>query len=187
MKPHGRGQRLVEAGSGSAQTLADIPSTVPELPGALLVRSEVIVEIKSELLNEMGSTTAALTSKKAKHKSSVHGMGGVGKTTVAVNVVYDDEVRAAFEKILWASVGQEPDVRELLDSLLQQINDQALKPDLSDKKAFDEVQKAATGLKCLLVLDDVWDAKYERLLNVIDQDTPSKLMITTRIRGLIKG
>ena len=32
-----------------------------------------------------------------------------------------------------------------------------------------------------------WDAKFERALNVIDPDTASKLMVTTRIRGLIKG
>ena len=74
---------------------------------------------------------------------------------MAAKVVNDDEVREAFEKILWVSVGQEPDVRELLGSLLEQINEQTLKPDLSDQKALQEVKKAAKGLKCLLVLDDV--------------------------------
>ena len=74
---------------------------------------------------------------------------------MAVEVVNDDEVRAVFEKILWASVGQEPDVRELLGSLLEQINEQTLKPDLSDRDALAEVKEAVKGLKCLLVLDDV--------------------------------
>ena len=74
---------------------------------------------------------------------------------MAVEVVNDDEVRVAFEKILWASVGQEPDVHELLGSLMKQINEQTLKPDLSDQQALEEVKKAAKGLKCLLVLDDV--------------------------------
>ena len=136
---------------------------------------------------------------------------------MAVKVVNDDEVRVAFEKILWVSVGQEPDVRELLASLMKQINEQTLKPDLSDNDALAEVKKAAKGLKCLLVLDDVvseehstprgprvcsarpvrmshifiarnqWEAKFERALNVIDPHTSSKLMVTTRIRGLIKG
>ena len=94
MQLHGRGQGLETTSSGAAQKLADVPITVPEhtariladvpitvpeLPGALLIRSELIEQIKSELLNETGSSTAALTSKKAKHKSSVHGMGGVGE------------------------------------------------------------------------------------------------------------
>ena len=133
---------------------------------------------------------------------------------MAVKVVNDREVRAAFEKILWVGVGQEPDVHELLGSLLEQINERTLKPDLSDQQAFTEVKKAAKGLNSLLVLDDVvsdqtvrsahnlgttcarlthpthrmqWEAKFERALNVIDPDTSSKLMVTTRIRGLIKG
>ena len=31
-----------------------------------------------------------------------------------------------------------------------------------------------------------WDAQFEKALNVIDTDTPSKLMITTRIKGLLE-
>ena len=84
-----------------------------------------------------------------------HDFTNTGKTTVAIKVVNDDEVRSEFEKILWVSVGQEPDVRELLGSLLKQINEQTLKPDLSDNDALEEVKKAAKGLNCLLVLDDV--------------------------------
>ena len=72
-----------------------------------------------------------------------------------MKVVNDREVRAAFEKILWVNVGQEPGVRELLGSLLEQINERTLKPDLSDQQAFAEVKKAAKGLNSLLVLDDV--------------------------------
>ena len=84
-----------------------------------------------------------------------HDFTNTGKTTVAVKVVNDDEVRSEFEKILWVGVGQEPDVRELLGSLMKQINKQILKPDLSDKEALAEVKEAAKGFKCLLVLDDV--------------------------------
>ena len=32
-----------------------------------------------------------------------------------------------------------------------------------------------------------WEAQFEQALNVIDPDTSSKLMVTTRIRGLIQG
>ena len=74
---------------------------------------------------------------------------------MACGVVNDREIREAFSKILWVSIGQEPDVRELLASMLQQMNEQELKPDLSDKEALVEVKKAAKGLKALLVLDYV--------------------------------
>ena len=32
-----------------------------------------------------------------------------------------------------------------------------------------------------------WEPRFEKALNVIDPDTASKLLVTTRIRGLIKG
>ena len=59
---------------------ADVPDTVPKPPGVPLDRSDLIVKIKSELdLNKTGSSAAA------KHKSSIHGMGGVGEETRRVH------------------------------------------------------------------------------------------------------
>ena len=37
------------------------------------------------------------------------------------------------------------------------------------------------------MLDDVWDPKFERLLNCIDPDNASRLLVTTRIRSLLKN
>ena len=44
---------------------------------------------------------------------------------------------------------------ELLASLLEQLNEQKMSPELSDKEALMEVKKAAKGIKVLCVLDDV--------------------------------
>ena len=116
--------------------------------------------ITTSAFKACSAVRTTLTSKKAKHKSAVHGMGGVGKTTAAVALVNDDEVRAAFEKILWVSVGQEPNVRELQASLLAQIEERTLSVEVANDKVSGEVKKASKGLKILLVLDDVWEAKY---------------------------
>ena len=43
-------------------------------------------------MSKDGANQATLTSKKASGKSTVHGMGGVGKTTVAAALVHDNEV-----------------------------------------------------------------------------------------------
>ena len=43
------------------------------------------------------------------------------------------------------------------------------------------------SLKHVLQTACQWDAQFERALNVIDPHTSSKLMVTTRIRGLIQG
>ena len=90
--------------------------------------------------------------------------------------------------ILWISVGQEPDIRELQASLLFQLNKQVLSSEVPNDKVMGEVKEAAKGLTVLLILDDVWDVRHERPLNIIDdQDTASKLLVTTRIRGIVKG
>ena len=37
------------------------------------------------------------------------------------------------------------------------------------------------------MLDDLWDKAHEKLLNCVDPASPSKLFITTRIRGVVQG
>ena len=49
------------------------------------------------------------------------------------------------------------------------------------------LKDASAGKRWLVVLDDVWDSSHEKLLNCVDDSTPSTLFVTTRIRGLLKG
>ena len=50
--------------------------------------------------------------------------GGVGKTTIAAALVHDEAIRSLYEKIVWVSVGQEPDIRELQESIHVQLTKQ---------------------------------------------------------------
>ena len=129
--------------------------------------------------------STSLTSKRQKSKTSAHGMGGVGKTTVACALVHDEEILSSFEKVVWVSVGLESNIRELQDSIYEQVVGMAIpatatSPGLVLKALADGARRS----KILLVLDDVWDARHEKSLNCIDNNTSSKLLITTRIRGL---
>ena len=111
----------------------------------------------------------------------------MGKTTIAAALVHDEEIRSSFEKILWVSVGQEPDIRELQDSLFFQITGHHFSDDVKKAdEALKAVRDAAKSCNVLLVLDDVWDPKHEKPLNCIDPDNASRLLVTTRIRGLLK-
>ena len=113
--------------------------------------------------------------------------GGVGKTTIASALVNDEEIRSSFEKIVWVSVGQEPDIRELQDSMHHQLTEQHFQDSVkTDADAMTALRNAAKTSNILLVLDDVWDPKHEKPLNCIDPDNASRLLVTTRIRGLLK-
>ena len=75
----------------------------------------------------------------------------------------DDEVRAAFDKICWVSVGQAPDMASLQQTLhIQLVNQPLSETARSDERlALGELIAAANGQAVLLVLDD--GAATERL------------------------
>ena len=84
-------------------------------------------------------------------------MGGVGKTTIAVALVRDEEIRAYFEIIVWASVGQEPNIRELQESIHFQLTGRLLPDEANhDAGVRKALKNAAVNRKVLLVLDDLW-------------------------------
>ena len=83
-------------------------------------------------------------------------------------------------------------MRERQDSIHTQLTDAPLRDSVKSKAdREDALRSAAKGGRVLMVLDDMWDPRYERELNCLDldgdQDNGSRLFITTRIRKLIKG
>ena len=115
--------------------------------------------------------------------------GGVGKTTIAAALVHDHDIRTSFDKIVWVSVGQEPDIRELQSSIHFQLTSAHFPDSVKrEDEAVKALRDAAKDCNLLLVLDDMWDPKHEKPLNCIDVDNASsRLLVTTRIRGLIKN
>ena len=92
-----------------------------------------------------------------------YAQGGVGKTTIAAALVHDEEIRASFEKIVWVSVGQEPDIRELQESIHGQMTGEVIPPSAATPELVQKaLRDAAATSKTLLVLDDVWDPKHEK-------------------------
>eukprot|EP00966_Prymnesium_polylepis_P053607 1239383-Prymnesium_polylepis.1 len=117
-------------------------------------------------------------------------MGGVGKTMLAAALACDEEVRAAFDKVCWSSVGQEPDTSALQQMLYRQLVNEPLpeKAKADEAIALETIKEAAKGLSVLLILDDLWDAKHARPLNFVDPlAIHSAVVVTTRIRSLLSG
>ena len=79
-----------------------------------------------------------------------------GKTTVAAALVRDDDVRLAFDKICWVSVGQAPDTASLQQTLHIQLVNQPLSDAArtDERLALGELIAAAHEQAVLLVLDD---------------------------------
>jgi hypothetical protein len=173
--------------------LATVPVTVPELPEIMSERPEMVAEMTSHLLGVAGSSGKVSLSSVKKSMLATHGQGGVGKTTMAAVIVHDAAIRGAFDAIGWVSVGQQPSILEMQRVLYHQLVGEPMSVKDGATVATQlltqliDLQAACIGKNWLVVLDDVWDKEHEKALNCIDPDSTSKLLVTTRIRGLIQG
>ncbi|KAL1557072.1 putative late blight resistance protein R1A-4 [Salvia divinorum] len=132
-------------GGGSA--IASSSSTVA------LIRKEAMVgfdglfmEIKSRLCGEPSSPLKIIP---------VVGMGGIGKTTLALNAYDDPLTMERFQIRAWVTVSQDYSVQEIASGLLASMEAPKLVAQRNSMKQHHVFQK----LKCrrfLIVLDDVW-------------------------------
>jgi len=173
--------------------LARIPPEVGALPEFVLERKDVYAALKTKVLHESHTlvTSSRLPHPVAYKPSTVAtGLGGVGKTTLALSIVNDTDIRAKFEKICWVSLGHEPNIPILQGILYRQLTGQTM-PDegLRDVHIASELlQTAANSVTTLLVLDDVWDAKHLAPLNFLsDRQATSRsaLLVTSRMRSIL--
>ncbi|XP_008243862.1 PREDICTED: putative disease resistance protein RGA3 [Prunus mume] len=132
---------------------------------------------------------------------SILGMGGLGKTTLARNVIGDKEVGDRFEIIVWACVTQPFKIESILSEIV-------MSPKTTDTNVshftLAKLQERSRGIlagkRFLLVLDNLWNHETDHLdplLSVLVLGGKgSRVLVTSRItkvsdidfRGLkIKG
>jgi hypothetical protein len=153
-------------------------ATVPPLPLSFIERPELSEPLREKLLS--GSATVGLT--------AIEGMGGVGKTMVALGLCHDEQLRQAFpDGIVWLTIGKESNVplKERVRKVARALNQDfgACSDDAEECKAT--YRSLLRDKAVLVVLDDVWK---------LDDVTPfrldpgrSKLLYTSRDKGLAKS
>ena len=145
---------------------------VPDLPREFVGREAILDEVIRTLVS--GESVAL----------SAEGMGGVGKTTLAVAIAHHPVVQAHFSGVLWAGLGLEPDPASALASWAE-----ALGVDLTGVERVEErrerLQRALVGERMLLVIDDAWDLLSAKALKC---GGPGAVhVITTRNDSLARG
>src|SRR5215217_164576 len=89
--------------------------------------------------------------------SAIQGMGGIGKSTLAAALTHDPGVRGRFpDGILWATLGQQPELLPLLGGWVQALGDYHFKP-LGVKTTTAHLRTLLQDRAALLVVDDAWD------------------------------
>jgi len=139
-------------------------------------RSELTKVRDALLAQETGrGTTVGIT-------TAIHGAGGFGKTALAIELCYDEQVRERFPGgVLWTTMGEEIDAA----GRLARVRDLIRWWTDADPPAFETVSAASahlrqelTGQRVLLVVDDVWRPEDADPFHGLGSE--AALLVTTR-------
>jgi hypothetical protein len=97
-------------------------------------------------------------------------------------------VREAFEQYIWLNFGQEFNLEQVYQLAYLQAEGQELSQELPADQKREYLRIALQGRQILLVIDDVWAIEeLQQLSVVIDRNTNSKILVSSRIRGITDG
>ncbi|NEQ82672.1 MAG: hypothetical protein F6K26_21240 [Moorea sp. SIO2I5] len=149
-----------------------VPFQAPPLPRYFIPRPEVSQSIKKSLLSEQTAKTGTLV------VSAIYGLGGIGKSTLAAAIANDQEVQSHFpDGILWATLGQQPDLLSFLSSWIQALGDHDYKP-TNTNAASRHLQTLLFDKATLLVVDDAWNPDHVQPFRI--GGAKCRVLVTTR-------
>nr|AAY78890.1 CC-NBS-LRR resistance-like protein [Pinus lambertiana] len=116
----------------------------------------------------------------------VHGMGGLGKTTLALALSNDKDIKDVFQNnIIFITVSESPNLKVILETMWEKIV-RRKRPEFQNvEEAHRQLQQQLLrqAKPTLVILDDVWSrANLEKLLF---EGVGYKTLVTTRDRSTI--
>ncbi|MEH1995310.1 NB-ARC domain-containing protein, partial [Nostoc sp.] len=144
----------------------------PPLPTYFVERPEYSDDLKTRLLNGSSSDSRTLVI------TAIHGLGSVGKSTLAAALTHDAEIQSRFcDGILWATLGQQPNVLALLSGWVQALGDYSFKP-TSIEATSSHLRTLLYDKAVLLVVDDAWNTEDAQAFNF--GGARCQVLVTTR-------
>ncbi|XP_040361743.1 probable disease resistance protein At4g27220 isoform X2 [Rosa chinensis] len=114
----------------------------------------------------------------------VHGMGGVGKTTMVKHVGAQARNNGLFDKVIMAVVSQSPDLKKIQAQLAEMLA-LKLEENTEEGRAYILKERIMRGNRILIILDDIWRKIELSSIGIPSnnelQMRNSKILLTTRI------
>jgi hypothetical protein len=150
-----------------------IPYLAPRLPAHHVPREAELIELRQLLMDsERQAPVVAL-----------RGMGGVGKTILAIAFCHDKSVLEAFpDGVLWATLGPDGEIASAQQAWAEALANDDLSKVASLEARASRLRSLLHGKTCLLVIDDVWEAEHLEHLQVGGQTCA--MLVTTRERKI---
>jgi hypothetical protein len=154
-----------------------IPFRVPPLPPYFIPRPEVEAQLTKSLCEKTAASGILVA-------GAVHGIGGLGKSTLAARLAHAPNVQSRFpDGIIWTTLGQDPDLPTRLSDWINELGDYDFQ--VTDiESATGHLRTLLRGKACLLVIDDAWHANDVKPFLVAG--APSQILITTRIADIAR-
>ncbi|MEH2278652.1 MAG: NB-ARC domain-containing protein [Nostoc sp.] len=147
------------------------PFQAPPLPTYYVNRPEYSQDLKARLLTDSSDVRTLVV-------TAIHGLGSVGKSTLATALARDQEIQAHFcDGILWATLGQQPNLLTLLSGWVQALGDYNFKA-TSTEAASNQLRTLLYDKAVLLVVDDAWNPEDAQVFNV--GGARCQVLVTTR-------
>jgi hypothetical protein len=148
-----------------------------------LRRQEYLDQLKQAVLGSTQQAVGITGMTPQGARIGLQGMGGIGKTVLAIDLVNDAEVRRAFpDGIFWLTLGQSIQPLQLQGELAAYIGGEG-RTFATANEARDRLQQLFEGKACLLVLDDLWHREDAEPFDVLGPR--SRLLVTTRDTDLL--
>ena len=141
-------------------------SDLPSLPGETRNVPKILdYSPRPQLINTMQEALTSHKTSVADNSSNkigigIHGMGGVGKSTLAIVLADEYFIRRTFKDgIFWLTIGTEPRLNEIWSQLADYLGHPRDDfKDADDAKAFFELY--TRDKECLFILDDLWKKEH---------------------------
>ena len=147
------------------------PLQAPPLPTYYVDRPEYSQDLKIRLLTNSSDARTLVD-------TAIHGLGSIGKSTLATALAHDKEVQNNFcDGILWATLGQQPNLLSLLSGWVQALGDYNFKA-TSVEATSNHLRTLLYDKAVLLVVDDAWNPEDAKVFNI--GGARCQVLVTTR-------